>query len=102
MKQHYYCVRGGNPSSLARPARRPDTNAIPLLPLAAGHHCLTCSDEAVAVRVVSTDPAQSIAIVDVGDHIEEVDTTLVEEVLPGTVLLVHAGVAIALLEEGTQ
>jgi hydrogenase maturation factor len=65
----------------------------------ADHHCLTCSDEAITVIVKHIDPASGIAFVEVGNQIEEVDMTLVEDVAPGDLLLVHGGVAIARLEE---
>ncbi|HTK06657.1 MAG TPA: HypC/HybG/HupF family hydrogenase formation chaperone [Ktedonobacteraceae bacterium] len=62
-------------------------------------HCITCSDEAVSVRVVGVDQQASVAMVEVYDAIEEVDITLIENVKPGDMLLVHAGVAIGRLEE---
>lgn len=58
-------------------------------------HCITCSDEAVSARVVRIDQQMGIAFVRVDDVIEEVDITLVDDVVPGDVLLVHGGVAIA-------
>ena len=107
----------------------------------ADHHCLTCSDEAVAVRVVYIERSSGIAFVEVSNQTEEVgsqafiptdndaarlaplsrserdysdeqrgisarfireevDITLVGDVAPGDLLLVHGGVAIARLEEG--
>jgi hydrogenase maturation factor len=39
-----------------------------------------------------------LALVLVSDKTEEVDTSLVEEVAPGDILLVHGGVAIGSLE----
>jgi hydrogenase assembly chaperone HypC/HupF len=63
-------------------------------------HCITCSDEAVSVRVVGVDQQDnSVAMVEVYDAIEEVDITLVKDVKPGDMLLVHAGVAIGRLDE---
>lgn len=73
------------------------------------HPCLTCSDEAVAVRVVYVEPSVGIAFVEMGSQAkeissrfirEEVDITLVDDIAPGDFLLVHGGVAIARLEEG--
>src|SRR5579884_4038487 len=85
----------------------------------ADHHCLTCSDEAVAARVVYVEPSTGMAFVEVSNQTEkvsshadeqrslssryireEVDITLIEDVVPGDLLLVHGGVAIAQLEEG--
>jgi hydrogenase maturation factor len=62
----------------------------------AGDHCVTCSDEAVAVRVVRLRPGD-LADVDVGDgRIEEISVALVEAVVGDTVL-VHAKEAIGLV-----
>lgn len=63
-------------------------------------HCLTCSDEALPVRVLSVDQATGIALVAVSDQLEEIDITLVEQVVAGDVLLVHGGVAMAHVDEG--
>jgi hydrogenase maturation factor len=63
-------------------------------------HCITCSDEAIAVRVLQVEQESGMALVEVENQTEEVDITLVEHVAPGDTLLVHGGVAIALLEEG--
>jgi hydrogenase maturation factor len=62
-------------------------------------HCITCSDEALEVRVLSIDAETGLARVAVKDVTEEVDITLVESVVPGDLLLVHGGVAIAYLEK---
>jgi hydrogenase maturation factor len=62
-------------------------------------HCITCSDEAIAVRVLQVEQESDMALVEVANQTEEVDITLVEHVAPGDTLLVHGGVAIALLEE---
>ncbi len=68
--------------------------------LDADGHCITCSDEAVQVRVLSVDCDTGIVLVELGENTEEVDISLVEEVVPGDVLLVHGGVAIASFKEG--
>ncbi|GCE08421.1 HypC/HybG/HupF family hydrogenase formation chaperone [Dictyobacter aurantiacus] len=58
-------------------------------------HCLTCSDEAIKVRVVAVKPEAGTATVAVDLlNIEEVDISLLERVRPGDLLLVHAGVAL--------
>jgi hydrogenase maturation factor len=67
----------------------------------ANHHCLTCSDEMAPVRVIHIDQERGLALVEGDDQEEEVDITLVEDVSPGDLLLVHGGVAIACLEEGS-
>lgn len=62
-------------------------------------HCITCSDEALQVRVLRVDQENGLALVTVNDTSEEVDITLVESVAPGDLLLVHGGAAIARLDE---
>ena len=56
-------------------------------------HCITCSDEAVPMRVTEVRP-DGIAVCGA----TEVMTDLVGEVAPGDELLVHAGAAIARVE----
>lgn len=58
-------------------------------------HCITCSDEAVSVRVISVDHATALAQVAVGDSTGEVDISLIDGVSPGDTLLAHGGVALA-------
>jgi hydrogenase maturation factor len=58
-------------------------------------HCITCSDEAVEVKVVSIDDSTGLARVAVEDVVEEVDITLIDEVTVGDRVLVHGGVAIS-------
>ena len=59
-----------------------------------GEHCVTCSDEALRVRILQIDEARGIALVKMNGLSEEVDITLVGPVTPGDVLLIHGGVAI--------
>jgi hydrogenase maturation factor len=54
--------------------------------------CITCSDEAVAARVVSVEGPN--AIVEVGGERECVGIELVVPVEPGDELLCHAGIAL--------
>jgi hydrogenase expression/formation protein HypC len=62
----------------------------------AGDHCVTCSDEAVAVRVVRLRDGD-LADVDVGEgHTEEISVALVDAEV-GDVVLVHAKEAIGLV-----
>ncbi|GLY88655.1 HypC/HybG/HupF family hydrogenase formation chaperone [Actinoallomurus iriomotensis] len=61
-----------------------------------GDHCVTCSDEAVAVRVVRLRDGD-LADVDVGDgRTEEVSVALVDADV-GDVVLVHAKEAIGVV-----
>ena len=64
------------------------------------HHCLTCSDEMVPVRVIRIDQDTGLALVEVSNQVEEIDITLVEDIALGDLLLAHGGVAIGRLEEG--
>lgn len=57
-------------------------------------HCITCSDEALPVKIVSIDQATGLALVEVQNVIEEIDITLMDDVSVGDVVLVHGGVAI--------
>ena len=58
-------------------------------------HCVTCSDEAVPMRVVAP-PVDGVARCADADGAEaEVMTELVGAVSPGDEVLVHAGVALA-------
>ncbi|MGA7732298.1 MAG: HypC/HybG/HupF family hydrogenase formation chaperone [Chloroflexia bacterium] len=57
-------------------------------------HCATCSDEALPARVLATDEASSMAVVELQGATTEVDISLVDNVEPGDTLLVHGGVAL--------
>ena len=73
----------------------------PTCELDAEGHCITCSDEALQVQVLSVDEAAGLALVTVKDATEEIDISLVERVVPGDLLLVHGGVAIGKLDEAS-
>jgi hydrogenase expression/formation protein HypC len=60
-----------------------------------GEVCITCSDEAVAVRIVQLLPDE-LAVVDTGSGLEEVSVALVTAGV-GDEILVHAKEAIAVL-----
>ena len=61
-----------------------------------GEVCITCSDEAVAVRIVALLP-DDLAMVDTGSSTEEVSIALVSAGV-GDEILVHAKEAIAVLQ----
>jgi hydrogenase assembly chaperone HypC/HupF len=64
------------------------------------HHCITCGDDGVPMRVVRIDPVRGLALCAHEDGSREtVETALVDPVAPGDVLLVHAGTALARLED---
>ena len=60
--------------------------------------CITCGDVAVPVRVLRLLPGD-LAVVEVDGHEEEVSVALVSAGV-GARLLVHAGEAIASLDDG--
>ena len=65
----------------------------------ADHGCITCGDEAVPLRVLAVDEARGLALcADAQDRKESVEIALVEPVLPGDRVLVHAGTAIGMGE----
>jgi len=64
-----------------------------------GDHCITCSDEGVAMQVERVDEARGLALCSAADGSRStVEIALVEPVGPGDRLLVHAGVALVGLE----
>ncbi|MGH8894052.1 MAG: HypC/HybG/HupF family hydrogenase formation chaperone [Actinomycetes bacterium] len=62
--------------------------------------CITCSDQAVAVRVTRVLP-DGLALVDTGQGVEEVSVGLVDASV-GDVVLVHAKEAIAVVPAGPE
>ena len=64
------------------------------------HGCITCGDEAVELTVVKLDEARGLALCENSEGAREtVEIALVLPVTLGDRLLVHAGTAIARLEE---
>jgi hydrogenase maturation factor len=62
----------------------------------AAHGCITCGDEAVRMRVLKIDRARGLALCsDTDGERASVEIALVEPVVRGEVLLVHAGTALA-------
>jgi hydrogenase maturation factor len=58
--------------------------------------CITCGDEAVQMTVLRVDERRGLALcADEQDRKESVEIALVEPVVPGDRVLVHAGTAIA-------
>jgi hydrogenase maturation factor len=63
-------------------------------------HCITCADDGVAMLVIEFDEDTGLALCEQQDgRRAAVDPTLVAPVRAGSVVLVHAGVAIAALRE---
>jgi hydrogenase assembly chaperone HypC/HupF len=65
------------------------------------HHCVTCGDDGVPMRVLRVDEARGLALcageAD-GAH-STVEVALIGDVAPGDALLVHAGTALTKLED---
>jgi hydrogenase expression/formation protein HypC len=57
-------------------------------------HCITCSDEGVPMRVLELGGDGATCLDDQGVRHERIAVELVEPVVPGDQILVHAGVAI--------
>jgi hydrogenase maturation factor len=58
--------------------------------------CITCGDEALPMRVRRIDEERGLALCELADgRRESVEIALVEDVVVGDELLVHAGTAIA-------
>jgi hydrogenase expression/formation protein HypC len=62
--------------------------------------CITCSDQALPVRVVRLLEGE-LAIVDAGGVLEEVSVALIDPVA-GDTILVHAREAIAVISHGNE
>ncbi len=60
-------------------------------------HCITCSDAATPMRVVEPGRAGLARCTDAEGRESEIEVALVDDVVRGDLLLVHAGVAIARL-----
>jgi hydrogenase expression/formation protein HypC len=67
------------------------------LPGCTENSCITCGDTAVEVTVIELLP-DALAVVDTGSGKEEVSVALVDAQVGATVL-VHAGEAIAVIED---
>jgi hydrogenase maturation factor len=64
-----------------------------------GDHCITCSDEGIPMLVERIDEGRGLALCAAPDGSKStVEIALVDPVVPGDRLLVHAGVALAGLE----
>jgi hydrogenase maturation factor len=63
------------------------------------HHCITCADEGLAMRVVAVDEDRGLALCAAPDGgRSSVEIALVGPVAPGDALLVHAGTALTRLD----
>jgi hydrogenase expression/formation protein HypC len=82
----------GRPVEIGMPVRM-----TPVVPECHGDVCITCSDEAIPVRIVELLDF-GLAMVDTGQSVEEVSVALVEAEVGDTVL-VHAKEAIAVVQQ---
>jgi len=64
--------------------------------------CITCSDEGRLGEVIAVQGEYFPALVRTADGEEEVDVTVVGDVAPRDLILIHAGSAIALVPDGTD
>jgi hydrogenase maturation factor len=71
---------------------------LDVAPECADEICITCSDQGQVAEVQSA-PTQGLVDVLVAGSRATVDASLVDNVTPGDLLLVHAGVALAMLAE---
>jgi hydrogenase assembly chaperone HypC/HupF len=62
-------------------------------------HCSTCSDEALPAHVLRILEGEGMAFAEMNGRETQVDISLVDDVRPGTWLLVHGGVALEQLTE---
>jgi hydrogenase assembly chaperone HypC/HupF len=63
-------------------------------------HCITCGDDGEPMTVLRVDETRGLALCGAADGARSsVETALVEPVRPGDRVLVHAGTAIATLDE---
>lgn len=77
--------------------RAEDPNSLQCEP---EHGCITCGDEAVPLRVVKLDEERVLALCENDEGAREtVEIALVQPVAIGDHVLVHAGTAIARLQE---
>ncbi len=61
-------------------------------------HCMTCSDEALPAKVLRLEAMTEMALVTIDGATTEVDVSLVGDLVPGDMVLVHGGVAIERLD----
>jgi hydrogenase maturation factor len=69
----------------------------------AAHGCITCGDEAVPMRVIEVDRERDLALCSDSDgQRSSVEIALVDPVVSGEMLLVHAGTALARVAENVS
>ncbi len=67
------------------------------------HHCITCSDEGCEMEVLRVDGERMLALCAQGDgRHSSVEIALVDGVVAGDVLLVHAGTALTRVRAASE
>lgn len=88
------------PIQLIQPGFLPTDPAATFCRLDDHGHCSTCSDEALPAQVLRVLQAEETAVTVMNGAEVQIDISLVEDVQPGTWLLVHGGVALERLIGG--
>jgi hydrogenase assembly chaperone HypC/HupF len=64
------------------------------------HHCVTCGDDGVPMRVLAVDESRGLALCEDGAGAHgSIEIALVAPVSAGDTLLVHAGTALTRLQD---
>ena len=77
---------------------------FPFAPACADEHCITCGDQGLPLRIVALEGSGLALCRDEaapGEPDSTVDVQLVGDVAAGDLVLVHAGVALARLDEAS-
>ena len=62
------------------------------------HHCVTCGDDGVPMRVMRVDDARGLALCEGEDGTRSSVEIALVDATPGDTVLVHAGTALTTLE----
>ena len=62
------------------------------------HHCITCGDDGVPMRVLRVDDERGLALCEAGDGTHASVEIALVDAAPGDTLLVHAGTALTRIE----
>ncbi len=61
------------------------------------HHCITCGDDGVPMRVIRVDDARGLALCEGEDGTRSAVEIALVDAAPGDTVLVHAGTALTTL-----
>jgi hydrogenase maturation factor len=62
------------------------------------HHCITCGDDGIPMRVLQVDEARGLALCEDSHGAHSAVEIALVDAAPGDTLLVHAGTALTRLE----